>query len=254
MKRWHLWWEGLALEGVTRLALRSPVLGGSQLLAHVKAAAPPRGRPPQKGLLRDRGHLSSGAPASTRRGANADAEGAAPRTPRGPTRTPRGAGVAGRPPGDAEGRGGGSGSRGRRVPRTARTADAGAALPGARTAAGAGGAQQGRGRPCRDRRRCRRGWGGREGGRRRLGEEGKGSGPVEPDALTTGAGAAAEERIAIGGGGERPPPFSRAPGPGAIAIAARSGSGVGGSGPGVVLTTGSGLKGGRGVGRWLRGS
>lgn len=60
------------------------------------------------------------------------------------------------------------------------------------------------------------------------GEEGKGSGPVEPDALTTGAGAAAEERIATGGGGEHPPPFSRAPGPGAIAIAARSGSGVGG--------------------------
>lgn len=74
------------------------------------------------------------------------------------------------------------------------------------------------------------------------GEEGKGSGPVEPDALTTGAGAAAEERIAIDRGGERPPPFSRAPGPGAIAIAARSGSRLGGNGPGVVLTTGSGSR------------
>lgn len=61
-----------------------PCPGGSQPLTHVKAAAPPRGRPPQKGLLRDRGHLSFGAPASTRRGANADAEEAAPRTPAGP--------------------------------------------------------------------------------------------------------------------------------------------------------------------------
>lgn len=67
---------------------------------------------------------------------------------------------------------------------------------------------QGRGPAGRDRRR------GRGAGRRptTLGEEGKGSGPVEPDALTAGAGAAAAERIATGEEGEteasaRQPPF-----------------------------------------------
>lgn len=134
------------------------------------------------------------------------------------------------------------------------TPDAAAGRGGGRGGGEAGGGC--RGRPCRE---PAPGAGGPGAAMSRQaavapGEEGKGSGPVEPDALTTGAGAAAEERIATGGGGERPPPFSRAPGPGAIAIAARSGSGVGGSGPGVVLTTGSGLKGGRGVCRWLRGS
>lgn len=205
-------------------------------------AGPPRSHLPQKGRLREGGRLSPGEPAFTRRGADADAEGAAPRSLRGRTRTPRGARVAGgpraTPKGAEEGAGatggGGRAGPGRRMPGPICWEPASRWGPGAAMSRQEA-ASRGR-RPTAP------------------GEEGKGSGPVEPDALTTGAGAAAEERIAIGRGGERPPPFSRAPGPGAIAIAARSGSTLGGSGPGVVLTTGSGLKGGRGVGRWLRGS
>lgn len=227
----------------------APALGGSgpgrgDPTSHKGAspeelAGPPRSHPPQKGRLRGGGRLGPGELASTRRGA--DAEGAAPRSARGRARTPRGAGVAegprATPKGAEEGAGAAGGGRAglaRRTPgpicrEPARRWGQGAAMSRQEAAS------RGR-RPTAP------------------GEEGKGSGPVEPDALTTGAGAAAEERIATGRGGERPPPFSRAPGPGAIAIAARSGSRLGGSGPGVVLTTGSGLKGGRGVCRWLRGS
>lgn len=215
----------------------------------------PETAPPAQGLQprgggqapepREGGHLRPGAPPSFQRGANTDAERGGHLAPSHPTGARRGrragpgAGADPRAPPRGVEEGGGRAGAAPRPADGERRGRAGAGAPR---------------RPCRDRRRGRRG--GRRRGRRPTAprEEGKGSGPVEPDALTTGAGAAAEERIATGGGGERPPPYSRAPGPGAIAIAARSGSGVGGSGPGVVLTTGSGLKGGRGVCRRLRGS
>lgn len=127
---WHLHSKGVRPPAHPQREERPPRREGS--LAPGRASPCPR-RGPRSPHTTRRGSLarrrpcpSSEAPIPTRRGA-------APRTltPHGgPTRTPRGAGVAGRPPGAAEGRGGGSGGGGR-------------APPGGRRAPGPHGAETG---------------------------------------------------------------------------------------------------------------
>lgn len=125
-------------------------------------AGPPRSHLPQKGRLREGGRLSPGEPAFTRRGADADAEGAAPRSLRGRTRTPRGARVAGGPratPKGAEEGAGATGGGGRAGP--------GRRMPGPICWEPA--SRWGPGAAIRDKRR-RRG----DGGQRRRGRRGRG--------------------------------------------------------------------------------